>query len=643
MDNIFRKFCQYYITEKNEKELNELREMAQDEFEEYQEETSKFIEDLKHSLTELGYELDFESFCNLLEEYINKKETLNDDEKKKYLRVLMNMSEIYEVNLREELERYTSYKETPKKTINENEIFYKFCRYNICPNDNVEEFNKLKEICIENDIPFKDVQKSSIMFIEELKISAEHLGYNIEEDSVEYIVKEYLRKKNKMSDYDKARYLKILLYLSEIYEVKLRELLITPKVEKKEITTMDINELLRSLSNPLDNEELMKALLNQRYNNGYFEIRDITLRSDSIIPDTSNYEYDLLHAELTYKVYRTFLDKYNNYAFDDLKEEYINMLSENDITRLEQLTQDEIYEIIKLIGSRESSHYICKKYKLSGSLFSFIEKTTDETTDIKLEHIGIRNNTLFNTDNSKYTLKIYLNGPEEETHKLLNEYIIRCIEENINYDMKSFGDNRDSQERTILYANINDISKKISILDSIFDKEPNLKKLFGLPIHSSGRINNSVYGISHSGVTKDDLSCVKSYNDYFNNICEVAYYRTLSKIILDIVDDEQASIIIQNFISLQNVSFEKASMKSPELASYNEVSFDTIKDLINQYIPLISSTINIYMTDKERNKDILNEFTKSTRYISNICQDRDKKFPSNIVINKYLEDFIKNN
>lgn len=643
MDNIFRKFCQYYTTDKNEKVLNELREMAQDEFEDYQEETKKFIEDLKHSLRELGYQLDFESFCNLLEEYINKKDSLNDDEKKKYLKILMNMSELYEVNLREELERYTSYKEAPKETISENEIFYKFCRYNISPNDNVDEFNHLKEICIENDIPFKDVQKKSIMFIEELKLSAEHLGYNIEEDSVEYIVKEYLRKKNRMSDYDKSRYLKILLYLSEIYEINLRELLTTPKVEKKEISTIDINELLRNLSNPLDNEELMKALLNQRYNNGYFEIRDITLRSDSIIPDTSNYDYNLLHAELTYKVYRTFLEKYNNYAFDDIREEYLNMLSDSDITRLEQLTQDEIYEIIKLINNRESSHYICKKYKLNGSLFSFIEKTTNETTDIKLEHIGIRNNTLFNTDNSTYTLKIYLNGPEEETHKLLNEYIIRCIEENINYDMKSFGDNRDSQERTILYANINDIAKKISILDSIFDEEPNLKKVFGLPIHSSGRINNSVYGISHSGVIKDDLSCINSYNDYFNNICEVAYYRTLAKIVLDIVDDEQASIIIQNFISLQNVSFKKAAMESPELALYNEVSFDTIKDLINQYIPLISSTINIYMTDKERNKDIITEFTKSIRYISNICQNRDKRFPSNIVINKYLEEFIKNN
>ena len=84
-------------------------------------------------------------------------------------------------------------------------------------------------------------------------------------------------------------------------------------------------------------------------------------------------------------------------------------------------------------------------------------------------------------------------------------------------------------------------------------------------------------------------------------------------------------------------------MKSPELAEYNNVAFDTIKDLINQYIPLISSTLNIYMTDKDKNKNLVDEFKKSIRYINNIIENRDKKFPSNIVINSYLEEFIKNN
>lgn len=643
MDNIFRKFCHYYITDKDPKLLEELRELAQDEFDDYDIEVKEFINQLQKSLKRLGYSIDFESFCNLLEEYINKKESLNDEEKREYLKVLRNLSELYEVNLREELERYVSYKKEEPKEIDENDLFYKFCKYNISPNNNVDEFNELREIAENNNIPFKELQKKSIMFVEELKISAEHLGFDIEVDSIEYIVREYLRKKNKLTDFEKSRYLKILLYLSEVYDVNLRDMLETTKEEPKENNTIDINELLRNISNPLDNEEVLSVLLNQRYNNGYFEIRDITLKSDTNIEDKQNYDFDLYHAELTYKLYRIFIDKYNNYALEDLNEEYLNMLSEEDIITLDKITQDELYEIIKLIHNRESSQYIIKKYKLTNNVYLFIEKSINETTDIRLEHIGIRKQTLFNSDNSQYTIKLYLNGPEEETHKVLNKYIVDCVEENINYDMKATGDNRDSQERTILYANINDISKKISILDNIFNEDPLLKKSFSNPIHSSGRINDSVYGISHSGVITNDLTCINSYNDYFNNICEVSYYRVLAKIILDIVDDETARIIIQNFISLQNVSFAKADMESPELAEYNNVSFETIKDLINQYIPLISSTLNIYMTDKEKNNAIVTEFKKSIMYISNICQGRDKRFPSNIVINTYLEQFIKNN
>ena len=643
MDNIFRKFCHYYITDKDPKLLEELRELAQDEFDDYDIEVKEFINQLQKSLKRLGYSIDFESFCNLLEEYINKKESLNDEEKREYLKVLRNLSELYEVNLREELERYVSYKKEEPKEIDENDLFYKFCKYNISPNNNVDEFNELREIAENNNIPFKELQKKSIMFVEELKISAEHLGFDIEVDSIEYIVREYLRKKNKLTDFEKSRYLKILLYLSEVYDVNLRDMLETTKEEPKENNTIDINELLRNISNPLDNEEVLSVLLNQRYNNGYFEIRDITLKSDTNIEDKQNYDFDLYHAELTYKLYRIFIDKYNNYALEDLNEEYLNMLSEEDIITLDKITQDELYEIIKLIHNRESSQYIIKKYKLTNNVYLFIEKSINETTDIRLEHIGIRKQTLFNSDNSQYTIKLYLNGPEEETHKVLNKYIVDCVEENINYDMKATGDNRDSQERTILYDNINDISKKISILDNIFNEDPLLKKSFSNPIHSSGRINDSVYGISHSGVITNDLTCINSYNDYFNNICEVSYYRVLAKIILDIVDDETAKIIIQNFISLQNVSFAKADMESPELAEYNNVSFETIKDLINQYIPLISSTLNIYMTDKEKNNAIVTEFKKSIMYISNICQGRDKRFPSNIVINTYLEQFIKNN
>ena len=214
MDNIFRKFCQYYITDKEPKLLEELRELAQDEFDDYDIEVKEFLNSLQKSLKRLGYSIDFESFCNLLEEYINKKETLSDEEKREYLKVLRNLADLYEINLREELERYVSYKKE-ELTIDENNLFYRFCKYNISPNNNVEEFNELKELAENNNISFKELQKKSIMFVEELKLSAEHLGFDIEVDGIDYIVRDYLRKKSKLTDYDKTRYLKVLLYLSE--------------------------------------------------------------------------------------------------------------------------------------------------------------------------------------------------------------------------------------------------------------------------------------------------------------------------------------------------------------------------------------------------------------------------------------------
>ena len=84
-------------------------------------------------------------------------------------------------------------------------------------------------------------------------------------------------------------------------------------------------------------------------------------------------------------------------------------------------------------------------------------------------------------------------------------------------------------------------------------------------------------------------------------------------------------------------------MISPELAEYNLVSFEAIKDLVNQYIPLVNSTLNIYMTDHDKKHNLINEFRKSMLYISNICQNRDKRAVSNIAISSYIENNIKNN
>ena len=306
MNSEFRKLCHFYITEQKEEDIDLIKEKLQDRFDEVNESAIKLTTKLKEKTAKLGYNADFESFCDLLEEYINKKDTMEDDEKSNYLKLLMTLSEIHEINLREELERYVTYKKKDPSSNVRKEIFYKFCRYNISPNNNVDEFNELKEIASSNNLDFKEIQKEAIMYVEEIKLLAENIGYDIENDSIENIIQDYLEKKNKLTDYDKTRYLKVLLYLSEIYDINLRNILTTTKentIPKQEHT---LKNLFNNLTNPLDNSQILSKLLEQRYHNGYFDIREITL---SIEP--SNKEQDLNYNELlsglAYKVYSIFL------------------------------------------------------------------------------------------------------------------------------------------------------------------------------------------------------------------------------------------------------------------------------------------------------------------------------------------------
>ena len=637
MDNTFRKLCHYYITNENEEMIKELEEKTEN-FEEKKEKAEKFIEKLRQKTNQLGYGVDFESFCNLLEEYINKKDGMEDEEKSKYLKILMTLSEIHEINLREELERYISYKKKDKQEINKEQIFHQFCRYNLKPNNDVEEFNELKELAQQNNLDFKELQKEAIIYVEEIKVLAESLGINIDEISFEEIVNEYLSKKHQLTDYNKARYLKVLLYLSEIFGINLRELLQEPPKQQVQSETLSIETIRKELTNPLDNLEVLSNLLNQRYYSGYFDIKEITLNEDDVVTNNSEINYTEFQAELAYKLYRIFLDKFNNYAFDDLNQEYLNLITEEDLSRLETLTQEEIQKIIELINNHESSHYIIKKYKLTSNLYTFIEKSLTEAIDLKKEHIGIGENSLFTNDNEQYTFRLYLNARDQELFYIIKEYIKKCVSENLNYNMKALGDNKDNQEGSILFASANDIIEKINIIEDILEQNPSISSYLKNPIYSSGTLNSSKYGISHSGITDEYNKCVKSYNDYFNIICEVAYYRTISKIIIDIISDNKAKETITNFINLNNVSFNNAEFLNPILAEYDGVNFEAIKDLINQYIPLVSATLSIYLTDKEQHKKIVEEFRKSLLYISNISQNRNKKANSNIAISSYIEN-----
>ena len=629
MEKTFLRFCDYYLNKKNEEDLKKLEIETKENFKEYKQKSQKFVKNLKRKTKKLGFGTDFESFCNMLEHYIKIKDDLNDLEKREYLKQLVALSEIYEINLRKELEQYISYKE---QIIDEKTIFYKFCHYNIEPNSDVKEFNRLKEIAEKQKIDFISIQEKAIMFVEETKELAKKIGYKTSKEDLNKMVKDYVNKKSGLNDVEKTEYLRVMLYLSEIYNINLREELIKKSNAKKnkKIESLSIDNILNNLSDPLDNKEFIEKMLVSRYHNGYFNLEEL-INEESTIEE--NHDYYELQAELLYKVYNILLTKFNNYNSDDLNTKYTSLLNEENSERLKALEIDQLKELLKDIDNDEPYQYVNNKYNIDENLFEFISSSYKETLNLKANNIG--SNSLFNTNDFKPTISIYISGPVFEKHRILSEYIKRCIETNISYLNSGLKDNP-----TIIYANIEDILTKINILNEIIDKNSDWADKLYNPTPLTSTINDSYYTISEVGILKDDLTYIDNYFSYINYVSEIAYYRALAKIVINKIKDKDKKQIINNFINLKNVSFAKTVIKNPILAEYNEYNFTLIKDSINNYLPSISKTLGIYMNDKIELEKITKEFIKSIRYICNTVKGLDKKSNSNITIGSYLINYI---
>ncbi len=629
MEETFRKFCYYFITNGPKEELEKLKQETGKKFNDYKKKTNKFVKNLKRKTARLGYDIDFDSFCALLEEYIAKKDNLTDDEKRIYLKNLIELSQIYEVNLREELEKYVTYKEPKEKK--ENELFQRICIYNLRPDSNVEEYNELKEFAEKYELDFNEIQKNSLMYTEDIKLSAEKLGFEPSKEALPNMIDDYLSKKKDMTDQEKASYLKILFYLSVTFNVNLRRELIKEKTNVKRVELpIELNKkyLKENLSNPLDDEEVLLEYLKQRYNNKEFDIANLSLITDKKENKEKEYDYLKLQADLTYRLYTIFLDKFNNYAYNDLNTKYLNLITEEELSRLETLTREEIYNILKEIEKGEQSHYICNRYKLTNNLYTFILLSTVETTDLNVEHIGIGDNSLFTNNNFKNHYSIYLNGPKLQTSMLVNEYIKKCVENNLNYDMKALT-NENTKLKTLLYANKDDLIKKLVILNKLNNSFPELVAKMSTPMYLTSTMDNTYYSISEIGLFNDNDECNLSYSNYLNNLAEVAYYRVLAKIVVNKVEDTKRKILV-DFIALDNISFKET--KNPTEAKYNDIEFNNIKELINQYSDLISKALEISFAKEQTQNDILLEFSKSLKYINNIVKNKPRSSNTNLAI-----------
>ena len=628
MEFIIKKFCRYLLTGKEKNDLDEINKFIQENnlnYKKIKKQAQSEIKKLKKSISTLGYTLEYESVIQCLNEYISIKDNLNDEEKTNYLKILKSITDIYEIDLKKELEKHISYKQIMKRET----LLNKFCRYQINSESTTEEYNELRNLCISNNYNFNELQHEAYDLTEPIKEATEQLGYSTDFNSFCNLLDYYCLEHSNFSEDKKEEYLKVLLQLSQIYEVDLRNE-INNYMHNHETQSNDyeLSNILDSLSNPLNNIELINKLLETRLEDGYFDINNIKL-SNYKEPLEEDYDYTDIQTKLTKRIFDIFLTKINNYADQDLNKMYLNLLTEDDINKLSEITEEDINKII--IGNKKGTNKedIINELNISETLYNFIKIST-ETTNFTNPHIGIANSSLFSTRDTFYTIRIYINTPNSiKTPEFLSLYIEKCILNDISYDCTGI-----TEEKTILYATENDLAKKLEILNEIKNSNKELIASFGTPNYGGGTLKNNYYSISHAGLLNDNKSCMCSYNEYFNNICEVAYYRTLSKIIINALKKEEEKEIINNFIELDNIEFTE-DYNNLLTAKYNGIEFSKIKDLINVYIPLVINTIKKYIEQKD---NLSLEFKKSCIYLSNICEERDKKEKSNIAISRYLEE-----
>ena len=531
------------------------------------------------------------------------------------------------------------------------DLLRKYCLYLI---DDEKDSELLESIKAEAQDVFPKYQKKATSYVHKLKEFA--LKYNTDIDFTSFynLLQKYIELKDNMEDEEKKSYLLLMRLLADIHNIDLKKELAS-YVSEKNVNASVINEiidteiessyLINTLSDPLENDTFLKSLLFQRYNNGSFEVREISLPGEKRPDDEEEFDENIMYqkqAELMIHLYSIFVDKMNNYALDDLNPYFVKLINDEDLIRLSELNESDLIEFL----TNDNTAEIQTKLNISDSLYTFISESL-KTTNYQTEHIGEEGTlNLFHTphSDSHYTIRIYLNSPaRNDIYDFLNYYINKCVDENINYNMKGIWNTWDGsvlKDRTILYADTKDIDDKVAILDEIKEVYPETIHAFGEPICACARLHDSYYGISHAGIINPkNHNCIETYNDYFNSICEVAYYRTLAKLVINLKElDDDDKLIIQSLINLdQDQTTFTDDIKSVNNMICETYSIEKIKDTVDYYLTYILETLNYYFNNADQISILVDEFRKSLLYISNILQGRDKKTISNIAISSYME------
>lgn len=205
------------------------------------------------------------------------------------------------------------------------------------------------------------------------------------------------------------------------------------------------------------------------------------------------------------------------------------------ITELEKIKNMTEIDIRESIVSRKAS-FISSVFNTCCYLFDYRPGGTILPQIHDSEHNGAEVPYLDKNEYDGYMFRIYLNPPKRNKAnlKFILEYIKKCIDKRIPFDMKAAGTGgtKNNLDGTILYSNSKYLDRHIDAIEEVIAENPDIMEKFGTPICTGGMVKSKdnpskVYYTISAGIPVIGAT----YNDEINAICRVAFSALCAEIV----------------------------------------------------------------------------------------------------------------
>jgi len=209
--------------------------------------------------------------------------------------------------------------------------------------------------------------------------------------------------------------------------------------------------------------------------------------------------------------------------------------------KLEDVTVGDLQEIASM-SNDEIGRLI--EEKSTSTIGNFIFKVYVTSCDIGAEHNGAHpvypfeatpsteKNTLWG-----YNKRMYLNPSLDNitTYQFLAEYIKKCIDRRIPFDMKGFGSVEHSEgelDGMVLYSSNQHFDQHLECLEEVIQENPDIMSTFGSPIYTGAKVNEE-NGESYYTIGAGFPCSYRNmtYNDYIDSAVNLTYLISSAKLI----------------------------------------------------------------------------------------------------------------